>query len=137
IIPVRDYDESANSRAKNGSMKDNGGLWNANDTKEQVQFYHKIMAEYILKMVKFDIPTLFVDFGRMTVDAQYLYKKLHPILAEHDISQEKFFLAYKKASENQRKTKLPDDFGQHSSTADQQTDPTPDDLDDDEIGDNS
>src|SRR5437868_1457434 len=53
IIPVRDYDESANSRAKNGSMKDNGGLWNANDTKEQVQFYHKIMAEYILKMVKF------------------------------------------------------------------------------------
>jgi hypothetical protein len=79
VIPVRNYTQSALSRARLGIGK-NGGLWGATDAQSQETFYHKIMAEYIVSMVKHDIPTVFADFDRMVVDPDYLYTKLQPVL---------------------------------------------------------
>ena len=79
VIPVRNYTQSALSRAHHGMGK-NGGLWGATDAGSQETFYHKIVAEYIVSMVKHDIPTVFIDFDRMVVDPEYLFKKLQYVL---------------------------------------------------------
>lgn len=99
IIPIRDYEKSAHSRVRIGNGA--GGLWNANNQEEQVSYYHKIMAEYLVYMVDYNIPTIFVSFEQMISSPEYLYNKLKPSL--QDISYDKFLEAYNKATEHQTK----------------------------------
>lgn len=96
IIPIRDYQEAALSRVSNGVGE--GGLWCASSYKEQLQFFHKIMAEYLVEMVQHDIPTLFLDFKRMVSDPEYLYKKLIIYLPMDEAA---FKEAYIKATDDQ------------------------------------
>ena len=63
IIPIRKYEQSAESRVKNKNSP--GGLWNAKSLQEQIKFFHKLMADYLEVMVKHDIPTIFLDFGKI------------------------------------------------------------------------
>jgi hypothetical protein len=93
FIPVRDYYQSANSRSKNIS---NGGFWKAKNVEDQISFYHKIMAEFLVEMVKNDIDTTFLDFEKMITSEEYTFKKLNPVLEE--ISFSDFSEAFKKAS---------------------------------------
>ncbi len=79
IIPIRDYSKSAQSRLHYGDQ--NGGLWNATDYESQISFFHKIMANYMYIMTKYNIPTIFIDFDKMVNNPQYLYDKLKPILS--------------------------------------------------------
>jgi hypothetical protein len=88
IIPIRDYKESALSRVKNGVSE--GGLWNAVDVTTQIEFYNKIMADYVYHMTKNEINTLFLDFDKMVTDKIYLFEKLKFILNEHNINFELF-----------------------------------------------
>ena len=48
------------------------------------------MANYIYTMIKYDIPTLFLDFDKMTTDKNYLFEQLRFILDEHNINTEEF-----------------------------------------------
>jgi len=100
IIPIRNYEQSAKSRVKHG-VGQAGGLWQANNYDQQLQMYHKIMAEYLLYMVKYNIPTIFLDFEQMVQDSQYLYDMLKPVLA--DINYEQFNEAYNLATEQQKR----------------------------------
>lgn len=99
IIPIRNYEDSAESRERFGNGA--GGLWGAKNKGEQVTFYHKIMAEYLLWMTRYDIPTIFIDFDRMVTSSEYLYEKLKPILK--DITYDVFKVAYMKATNHQKK----------------------------------
>jgi hypothetical protein len=74
IIPIRDYEKSAESRATYGA--EHGGLWNATDYQSQLDFFYTAMAQYNRWMVQYDIPTIFLDFDRMVTDPQYLFGKL-------------------------------------------------------------
>ena len=96
VIPIRDYTESAQSRAihKNG----NGGFWNAKDVNDQVLFYKKVMDKYNQDMRKYNIPTIFIDFNKMINNKEYLFDKLKPILNENNVSKETFIKAYNTAS---------------------------------------
>ena len=78
IVPIREYSDAAASRARHGFG--HGGLWHAQNQQQQVAYYNKIMAGYMLAMAKHDIPTIFLDFVRMTTDKQYLYNKLINVL---------------------------------------------------------
>lgn len=111
IIPLRDYEAAAESRFKlglglaNGLASDiPGGLWNATTVKEQIAYFNKIMANYVLQMVRWHIPTIFLDFDKMISSPEYLYNQLQPIL--NKISYDTFKVAYNKASDNQRKAIL-------------------------------
>jgi hypothetical protein len=84
IIPVRDYVESARSRVMNGRA--DGGLWYAENEKEQIEFYGRIMSRYVYCMVRYDIATVFLDFERMVVDSRYLYDRLSVLMAERAVS---------------------------------------------------
>lgn len=96
IIPIRDYKKSAESRVSYG--KKCGGLWNASNETEQVLFYNKIMSEYLFYMVKYDIPTIFLDFEKMVNDKKYLYDKIKHILNEKNIDFETFSQIYDETS---------------------------------------
>lgn len=97
ILPIRQYSNSAKSRVSLG-LGECGGLWNATNEDEQVQFYNKIMANYIYIMTKYDINTIFLDFDKMVNDKHYLFQKLKGILDEKGISYELFSEKYDKAS---------------------------------------
>jgi hypothetical protein len=100
IIPIREFQQSAQSRVKYG--KEAGGLWSAKNLDEQLQFYHKIMAEYLYYMTKFDIPTVFIDFDKMISDSNYLYQKLDYLVKKYNITFEDFNNAFIKATLNQK-----------------------------------
>lgn len=84
IIPIRDFNESAKSRASFG--KQNGGLWNATNEETQKAFYMKIISNYIFMMTKYDINTIFINFDKMVNDKEYLFNKLKIILDEKNIN---------------------------------------------------
>jgi len=96
IIPMRDYNESADSRVYHENKP--GGLWNATNKEEQILFYNKIMSEYILSMVKYDIPIIFIDFNKMVYDKRYLFDKLKIIMDEKNIGYNLFSEIYDKVS---------------------------------------
>jgi hypothetical protein len=93
IIPIRDYKISAQSRAHHG-LNRGGGLWNAATEEEQIVFYHKMMANYVYIMTKYNIPTLFIDFERMVTNKGYLFTILRPLLEEKQIEFEVFSKVY-------------------------------------------
>ena len=112
IIPVRNFTEAAESRYKNteeqGLMNDDmpkeltsskgaGGLWNANTKEEQILFYNKCMAEYIQVMTRYDIPTKFIDFYRMTMNSRYLFETLKDVI-EPVVTHERFEECYNEAT---------------------------------------
>jgi hypothetical protein len=92
IIPIRDFVLSARSRVKHGDK--NGGLWNAHNEESQIIYYKDIMTNYLYYMVKFEIPTIFIDFDRMVNDKVYLYNKLKCIFDEKDITFDLYSKVY-------------------------------------------
>ena len=88
IIPIQDYEKSAESREKLGGLR--GGLWEASNKEEQIKSYYKMMSEYMLNMVRYDIPTIFLDFDRMVSSSEYLYENLKPMMEEENVEFEKF-----------------------------------------------
>ena len=96
IVPLRDLEVSAKSRASRN--KENGGLWNADNEKEQLAFYKDLLSNYLVKMVQHEIPTLFLDFDQMVTNKYYLYIKLKYILDEKNVTFQDFSDAYTEAS---------------------------------------
>ena len=96
IIPIRNYDEAANSRAKHGNST--GGLCrNAKNAEEQKIADMKSMARYIHAMTMYDIPTTFIDFAKMTSNPEYLFNKL-PLCIMKGITSQRFLNAYLEAT---------------------------------------
>jgi hypothetical protein len=100
IIPVRKYEDSAASRAKHGNGP--GGFRDATSVETQITHYHKVIAEYIYYMTKYDIPTIFLDFERMVTDKHYLYQKLRELFDQYHKSFDVFAQAYDASSETSK-----------------------------------
>jgi hypothetical protein len=96
IIPIRDFNEVALSRANNGNNP--GGLSGATDKESQKQYYHVVMSNYLYFMTKYEINTIFLDFDKMVTDSKYLFNKLEKILAEKNIDYKKFDSIYNEVS---------------------------------------
>ena len=112
IIPVRNFNESVESRYKNTeeqglldepkpveitASKGAGGLWNADTKEEQIQFYNKCMADYIQVMTLYGIPTKFIDFHHMTTNSRYLFESLKDVI-DPDVTYERFDECYREAT---------------------------------------
>ena len=101
IIPIQDYEKSAESREKLGGLR--GGLWEASNKEEQIKSYYKMMSEYMLNMVRYDIPTIFLDFDRMVSSSEYLYEKLKSMMEEENVEFEKFDKKFQEVNFIQKK----------------------------------
>ena len=88
IVPIRSFEESAKSRVSHKNYA--GGLFHANNFNEQVAFYYNTFSNFLRKITKNDINTIFIDFDRMVSDKMYLYKKLENIFSEENVSFESF-----------------------------------------------
>ena len=96
IIPIRNYDEAAKSRANHGNRA--GGLCrNAKNAEQQKIADMKSIANYIQAMTMHDIQTTFLDFAKMTTDVEYLFNKL-PSYIMKNITPERFLEAYQEAT---------------------------------------
>jgi hypothetical protein len=96
IVPIRSFEESAKSRTIH--KYNNGGLWNANNFNEQLEFYNKTFSNFIRKVTKYDMDIIFIDFDRMITDKLYLYNKLKQIVTIEKVTFEKFSKEYEFAS---------------------------------------
>ena len=106
VIPIRDYGDASRSRARLSREHEKaghmglcrGGLCRGARTQEEQERLDKCaLASYMLAMVECDIPTIFLDFTRMTSDHGYLYERLRPMLPL-TVSTSMFVDAYNKAS---------------------------------------
>ena len=92
IIPLREYELSAESRVKHKNNA--GGLLCSNDKKSQILFYRQIISNYIYFMTKHNIDTIFIDFDKMINDKEYLFNKLKVILDEKNVDFNLFCKIY-------------------------------------------
>jgi hypothetical protein len=100
IIPLRELEESAASRARNG--KNPGGLWDAKTVEEQVDKYETMMMRALYDIVQNDIPHAFLDFKRMIASWEYMYGALKVMMDRFAVTPEAFQVAWEKASEVSR-----------------------------------
>jgi len=92
IIPVREFTQSAKSRVSHGNEA--GGLWQASNLEEQINFYETIMSNYRVLMATENIKTVFLDFDKMITDKHYLYEELKVVLDEKQINFQEFSNVY-------------------------------------------
>jgi len=92
IIPIRDFIQSAKSRVLHKNQF--GGLWDATNLEEQIEFYEKIMSNYRVYMTTYNINTIFLSFDQMIGDKQYLFEKLKVVLDEKQINFSEFSSVY-------------------------------------------
>ena len=83
IVPVRDFEAAAKSRARvsslaraKGRAHASGGLWLTNDPEEQIAVLYEQFALLMETLSRHDIPTTLLWFPRLANDAQYTYEKL-------------------------------------------------------------
>ena len=100
IIPIRDYELTANSRVKHD--KNPGGLWNAKDKTSQILFYRRIMSEYLYITTKYNVETIFIDFDKMINNKEYLFNKHKIILDEKCVDFNLFCKIYDDVSLNSK-----------------------------------
>ena len=74
----------------------------AKDIEQQIAIYNAYMSRYIQDMVKYELPTIFIDFDKMVMDSEYLYNKLKVTFTK-DLSIEFFENCYQRATEHQSK----------------------------------
>ena len=101
IVPYRDFETSAKSRANISKRTPNGGLWNANDVPSQIEFYKKAYKMFLLDTTRFKIPVIYVDFNRLIKDPIYTYNILKPTFqpTSDTVTFEQFLLAYYQATD--------------------------------------
>lgn len=101
IIPLRELEESAASRARNG--KNPGGLWGSANKEEQVEAYETMMMRALMDIVQNDIQHVFLDFRRMIASWEYVYETLRPMMERFGpLDKDKFQAAWEQASELSR-----------------------------------
>lgn len=86
IIPIRELELSANSRAKHANK--NGGWFNATNLEEQIQTNLKIIYNLSLVLSKNMIPFCFLPFPDFLEKPSVLYKNLKFLFDEKGLSLE-------------------------------------------------
>lgn len=76
IVPVRNLEDVAKSRANMGSGM-YGGFWNgATNIEEQMQVDAKAFYNFINYTIKQNLKVIFLDFPRIVNDSEYLFDKI-------------------------------------------------------------
>ena len=109
IIPIRKFEESAKSREINNAKKRDGNFYGMTNSGKLVKSYldqlendHRVIANYIYFMTKFEIETIFLNFETMIRDPQYLFDKMSKILLFKNVNFHSFCESYKIVSEESK-----------------------------------
>lgn len=88
IIPIRNLQDSANSRVKAGL------LWESNDLQSQINHNSKLVYNLIHSLVRDDIPHTFIPFPEIIYDENIIYDKLEWLFKEYSISKEEYLSVF-------------------------------------------
>ena len=94
IIPIRNLEDSAKSRARVGKGV-NGGLDRAPDIDSQIILNTNIIYELMYTLCDLDIPFTFIMFPKFATDADYLWDKLSWFFKEYKITRKQVKAAHK------------------------------------------
>jgi hypothetical protein len=97
IIPIRNLEDSAKSRARVGKGV-NGGLTVKNgvtDIAGQIALNTNIIYELMYTLCDLDIPFTFIMFPKFATDADYLWDKLSWFFKEYKITRKQVKAAHK------------------------------------------
>lgn len=97
IIPIRNLEDSAKSRARVGKGV-NGGLTvkdGATDIDSQIALNTNIIYELMYTLCDLDIPFTFIMFPKFATDADYLWDKLSWFFKEYKITRKQVKAAHK------------------------------------------
>lgn len=94
IIPIRNLEDSAKSRARVGKGV-NGGLDMAPDIDSQIVLNTNIIYELMYTLCDLDIPFTFIMFPKFATDADYLWDKLSWFFKEYKITRKQVKAAHK------------------------------------------
>jgi hypothetical protein len=83
IIPVRDFEAAANSRARvtelaraQNEVRANGGLWLTDDPAKQVSVLYEQFSILMETLARHDVPVTLLWYPRLTRDVNYTFGKL-------------------------------------------------------------
>ena len=102
IIPIRDYEQCAKSRERHGLNKPGGLHGGCQNKKDQFLYDITSLAIYLKTMVEYNIDTLFLNFDQMIENPEYLFNKINHLFI-NNVTYDKFLVAYRKASDQQKK----------------------------------
>jgi hypothetical protein len=88
IIPIRNLQDSANSRVKAGL------LWESNDLQSQINHNSKLVYNLTHSLVRDDIPHTFIPFPEIIYDENIIYDKLEWLFKEYSISKEEYLSVF-------------------------------------------
>lgn len=104
FIPMRDLEEVAISRIKNGRLC--GGLWNTTKPSEQKDILASKVGYLMEGLILNDIPHTFLKFPKFVEDHEYTYNKLLPFVKHIDVNQfKKVFYELAEKTKSRIKTK--------------------------------
>ena len=86
FIPMRNLYEASQSRLSQGVNK-RGGVWLTSDPKEQEEVLQKMIYDLFLKLSSTKIPITLLQYPKVTIDPEYLFSKLQPILFKIDYNE--------------------------------------------------
>lgn len=104
IIPMRDLFEAAESRRRVyfaalskglDPLRQPGSLWMTSKPDSQEDVLAKQFYKTIYPLVKFGIKTILLEFPRLAVDHDYLFRSLGWLLEEHGVNLSEFLQAYR------------------------------------------
>lgn len=107
IVPVRDLFEAAESRRTVYSeaqargidpLGHPGTLWHTDKPKEQEDRLARQFYKAVFPLIKYDVPTIFLEFPRIVKDEVYLFRKLATIMLDHQVSLPEFSIAHAKVA---------------------------------------
>ena len=86
FIPMRNLYEASQSRLSQGVNK-RGGVWLTSNPKEQEEVLQKMIYDLFLKLSSTKIPITLLQYPKITIDPEYLFSKLQPILFKIDYNE--------------------------------------------------
>jgi hypothetical protein len=107
IIPLRDLFAAAESRRRVyheaqrrgiDPLAQPGSLWHTKNPAEQEDKLARQLYKAVYALIRFDIPTFFLEFPRLVEDPDYQFRKLARLMKDHEVSEAEFLIAHRKVA---------------------------------------
>jgi hypothetical protein len=105
LIPVRSLFDAAESRRrvyreamKRGvdPLSAGGSLWHTEDPSRQEEALAVEFYKTVFPLIKHEVPTYFLEFPRLALDADYLFQTMELLMNDHGVERSEFLMAHAK-----------------------------------------
>jgi hypothetical protein len=104
LLPIRDLFSAAESRRRvyrEASSRNldplthPGSLWYTDKPDNQEDALARQFYKTIFPLIQFEVPIYFLELPRLIRDPVYLFRKLRPLMSDHNVDQSEFLRAHR------------------------------------------